>query len=153
MAKLFWVRSMNLEKLFFLREEFDLTQEDMAKIIGVSRVAISQWETTKEIIPLDKLNKYANYFNVSMDYILGISKVKNYNVENTELNREIITNRIAEVRKNNALSQSALAKVLNTTHSTISSYESGKTLILTTFAYQICIKYKVSMDWLCGRIQ
>ena len=144
---------MNLEKLFFLREERDLTQEDMANIIGVSRVAISQWETTKEIIPLDKLNKYANYFNVSMDYILGISNVKNYNIKNKELDRNIISSRLVEIRKNNNLSQTALAKLLNTTHSTISSYESGKTLILTTFAYQICLKYKVSMDWLCGKTQ
>jgi len=144
---------MNLEKLFFLREELDLTQEDMANIIGVSRVAISQWETTKEIIPLDKLNKYANYFNVSMDYILGISNVKNYDIKNKELDRKIISSRLVEIRKNNNLSQSALAKLLNTTHSTISSYESGKTLILTTFAYQICLKYKISMDWLCGKIQ
>ena len=144
---------MNLEKLFFLREERDLTQEDMANIIGVSRVAISQWETTKEIIPLDKLNKYANYFNVSMDYILGISNVKNYNIKNKELDRNIISSRLVEIRKNNNLSQTALAKLLNTTHSTISSYESGKTLILTTLAYQICLKYKVSMDWLCGKTQ
>lgn len=144
---------MNLEKLFFIREEYDLTQEDMANIIGVSRVAISQWETTKEIIPLEKLNKYANYFNVSIDYILGISNVKNYDIKNKELDRNIISSRLVQIRKNNNLSQSALAKILNTTHSTISSYESGKTLILTTFAYHICLKYKVSMDWLCGKIQ
>lgn len=44
-----------------------------------------------------------------------------------------------------------LAKSLNTTQSTIWAYETGRTLILTAFAYQICVKYNVSMDWLCGR--
>ena len=70
------VINMNFERLFFLREERDLTQEDMGKILNVSRVAISQWETGKEIIPLEKLNIYSNYFNVSLDYILQISNVK-----------------------------------------------------------------------------
>lgn len=45
-----------------------------------------------------------------------------------------------------------LAKLLNTTHSTISAYESGKTTILTVFAYEICKKYNISMDYLIGRI-
>ena len=50
------------------------------------------------------------------------------------------------------LTQEELAKDLNTTHSTISAYESGKTLILTSFVYEIAIKYKLSLDWLCGKI-
>ena len=45
-----------------------------------------------------------------------------------------------------------LAKLLNTNHSTISAYESGKTTILTAFAYEICKKYNISMDYLIGRI-
>lgn len=69
------VINMNFERLFFLREEKDLTQEDMGKILSVSRVAISQWETGKEVILLEKFNIYSNYFNVSLDYILQISNV------------------------------------------------------------------------------
>ena len=34
---------------------------------------------------------------------------------------------------------------------TISAYESGKTTILTAFAYEICKRYNISMDYLCGR--
>ena len=59
------VINVNFERLFFLREEKDLTQEDMGKILNVSRVAISQWKTGKEVIPLEKLNIYSNYFNVN----------------------------------------------------------------------------------------
>ena len=33
----------------------------------------------------------------------------------------------------------------------ISDYENGVTLILTSFAIQICNKYNISLDWLCGR--
>lgn len=143
---------MNFERLFFLREEKDLTQEDIGKILNVSRVAISQWETNKEIIPLEKLNAYANYFNVSLDYIVQISNVKEYKIINKSLDYRIVGKRLLYIRHKFGLTQKELANNLNTTHSTISAYETGKTLILTVFAYQICVKYNVSMDWLCGKI-
>ena len=57
--------------------------------------------------------------------------------------------RLKEFRKNHHLTQVKLANFLCTTHSTISAYESGKTLLLTAFAYQICKTYSISMDWLC----
>ena len=146
------VINMNFERLFFLREKKDLTQEDIGKILNVSRVAISQWETNKEIIPLEKLNAYANYFNVSLDYIVQISNVKEYKIINKSLDSRIVGKRLLYIRHKFGLTQKELAKNLNTTHSTISAYETGKTLILTVFAYQICVKYNVSMDWLCGKI-
>ena len=143
---------MNLERLFFLREEKDLTQEEMGKILGVSRVAISQWETGKEIIPLDKLNAYSNYFNVSLDYILKISNVKEYKITNKTIDAKSIGKRLLYIRQKYNLTQESLADELNTTHSTISAYENGKVLILTVFAYEIAVKYRLSMDWLCGKI-
>lgn len=146
------VINMNLERLFFLREEKDLTQEDIGKILNVSRVAISQWETSKEIIPLEQLNAYANYFNVSLDYIVQISNVKEYKIINKSLDPKIVGKRLLYIRHKFGITQEELANNLNTTHSTISAYETGKTLILTVFAYQICVKYNVSMDWLCGRV-
>ena len=146
------VINMNFERLFFLREEKDLTQEGMGKILNVSRVAISQWETNKEIIPLEQLNAYANYFNVSLDYIVQISNVKEYKIINKSLDPKIVGKRLLYIRHKFGITQEELANNLNTTHSTISAYETGKTLILTVFAYQICVKYNVSMDWLCGRV-
>ena len=146
------VINMNFERLFFLREEKDLTQEDIGKMLNVSRTAISQWETSKEIIPLEQLNAYANYFNVSLDYIVQISNVKEYKILNKILNPKIVGKRLLYIRHKFGITQEELANNLNTTHSTISAYETGKTLILTVFAYQICVKYNVSMDWLCGRV-
>lgn len=142
---------MNTERLFFLREEYDLTQEDMGKIVGTKKYSICNWENGKEIIPLNKLNEYANYFNVSMDYIVKLDDRKTKETNIIELDKKIIGENIKTVRENNNLTQRQLADILKTTHSVIWAYETGKTLILTAFAYQICKKYKVSLDWLCGR--
>ena len=86
-----------------------------------------------------------------MDYVLGLSNTRHYDVINTDINKSLIGKRLREFRIENNITQTELAKLLNTTHSTISAYESGKTTILTAFAYEICKKYNISMDYLCGR--
>lgn len=141
---------MNFERLFLLRQSNGLTQEEMGKILNVGRVAISKWENTVEIIPLNKLNAYANYFNVSLDYITKLSDEKK-KTKKIMLDKETIGRNIRLLRKEFKLTQKDLANVLNTSHSTISAYEAGKTMLLTAFALQICEKYGISLDYLCGR--
>lgn len=143
---------MLLTRIRDLREEQELTQIKMAKIMGVSKSTYSRWETDEAIIPLFHLNNICNYFDVSMDYITGFSKTRNYDITNKKLNKALIGKRLKEFRKNNKLTQTELAKSINTSHSTISGYEHGKNMILTAFAYNIAKNYKVSLDWLCGRI-
>lgn len=142
---------MILVKIKDLREEYDLTQLKMSEIMNVSKSNYARWETNESIIPLKHLNNLCNYFNVSMDYITGLSKEKNYIIINKKLNKELIGKRLKEFRENNNLTQEELAKQINTSHSTISAYESGKTMLLTAFAYDICKKYNISLYYLCGR--
>ena len=67
------------------------------------------------------------------------------------LDKSDIGNRLKQFRTKNNLTQREMAKILNTTQSAVWSYETGKTLILTAFAYQICKHFNVSMDWICGK--
>ena len=141
---------MNLERLQHLRVDNDLKQSEIADFFHIKQVNISNWENNKEIIPLDKLNGYANYFNVSLDYLTKLSN-KKYNDNKINLDKRVVGNNLRKFRKLYNISQVSLASFLNTSHSTISAYESGKTLILTSFAYQICKRYNISLDWLCGK--
>ena len=109
------------------------------------------WENGSKIIPLKHLNSLCNYYNLSMDYVIGLSNIKYYNIANKEIDKILIGERLRKIRKDNNITQEELANILNTTHSTISAYESGKTTILTAFAYEICKRYNISMDYLCGR--
>lgn len=144
---------MNEKRLFDLREYADLSQKDLANKLGVTQQTYSLWEKGTKIIPLKHLNNLCNYYKTSMDYVLGLSNERtNSNIkEIKELNKKEIGSRIKELRENKKLTLRDLASELNTTSSTISAYETGKTLVLTAFAYQICIKYDVSLDWLCGK--
>ena len=143
---------MNTEILYFIRERNGLTQTEMGSILGVSKFLISKWEKGKDLIPLNRLNLLCHHFNISMDYVIG-RKVKNKDlVYNKDLNKKVMGERLKIFRKNNNLTQVELANILHTTHSTISAYESGKTMLLTAFALQIVRDYNISLDWLCGRI-
>ena len=140
-----------LENLRELREEHDLKQKDMAKILNVSRPNYTRWETRAEIIPLKKLNELCNYFNVDMDYIIGFRRRPTLMRNDNVLDKKAIGANIRKLREKHNLSQNALAAILNTTHSVISAYENGKTLILTAFLIEICDKYTESMDQICNR--
>ncbi|MBS5719572.1 MAG: helix-turn-helix transcriptional regulator [Clostridium sp.] len=144
---------MNEKRLFDLREYKDLSQIKLADYLGITQQTYSLWEKGTKIIPLKHLNNLSNFYEISMDYIVGLTDEKNNSgiIKLTELNKNEIGSRIKKIREDNNLTLRDLAKELNTTSSTISAYETGKTLILTAFAYQICIKYNVSLDWLCGK--
>lgn len=144
---------MNEKRLFDLREYKDLSQIKLADYLGITQQTYSLWEKGTKIIPLKHLNSLSNFYEISMDYIVGLTDEKNNSgiIKLTELNKNEIGSRIKKIREDNNLTLRDLAKELNTTSSTISAYETGNTLILTAFAYQICIKYNVSLDWLCGK--
>lgn len=58
------------ERLVELRNEKNMTQEEFAENIGVSRQAVSKWELDKTFPDVDKLIKISELYQVSVDYIL-----------------------------------------------------------------------------------
>lgn len=54
-----------------LREDHDLTQAQVAEIIGTSQQHYGKYENGKIIIPFDRAMTLAEYYNVSLDYIAG----------------------------------------------------------------------------------
>ncbi len=134
-----------------IREHNDLTQRKMASILKISKSYYNYFETGERIIPVIRLNDFCNYFHVSFDYVLGLSKYNIVTKKNIKLDIKVISSRIKEIRKKKKLKQKDLAKMFNTSQSTISAYENGKTMILTAFLFEICSKLKVSADYLVGR--
>lgn len=60
------------DKIKELREDSDLTQAQMAEIIGITQRTVSYYENNQREVPISVLIKYANYFNVSLDYVCGL---------------------------------------------------------------------------------
>lgn len=60
-----------MKNLKFLREQKGLTQQGLALIVNTTNQSISNWEQQKFMPDLDQLIKLADFFNVSIDYLVG----------------------------------------------------------------------------------
>lgn len=59
-----------------LREDRDLTQKKISEYLNVSQVAYSYYELNRRSIPIEILDKLADYYNTSIDYILYKTNVR-----------------------------------------------------------------------------
>ncbi len=64
---------MNVNRLKEIREDNDLKQADIAKILKISQVQYSRYETGVRTIPIYHLIKLAKYYKTSIDYLLGLT--------------------------------------------------------------------------------
>ena len=61
---------MYLKRLKDLREDNDLTQDEVSKILKITRPQSSWYETGKRDIPVDLLRVLSKFYNTSIDYIV-----------------------------------------------------------------------------------
>ena len=59
------------EHIRSLREDRDLSQKEIAAILGMSQTGYSKYETGENDIPTQILIKLAEYYNTTTDYLLG----------------------------------------------------------------------------------
>ena len=67
---------MKIERLKEIREDRDLLQKDIAKMLGITQVQYSRYETGVRIIPIYHLEKLAQFYNTSIDYLIGLTDVR-----------------------------------------------------------------------------
>ena len=68
-----------------LRLEKNISQDKMAEELDVSPALISKWDRNASTPAPEMLEYIADYFNVSVDYLIGRSKYKNLEYENNEI--------------------------------------------------------------------
>ena len=62
-----------MNRLRDLREDADLTQTQVARVLGMSQTGYSKYETGENDIPTQVLIRLAGFYRTTTDYILGIS--------------------------------------------------------------------------------
>lgn len=144
---------MNTDKIKYLRDELEITQEEISNVLGCTRTAYSLWEINKNTIPLYYLNKISNVYNINIDYLVDLSNKKYVNFKKVEIDKVKLGKRLREARKSINYTQEKLASKLNTTHSVISSYESGKSTVSTLFIIEIAKLTNKSLNWLLDKVQ
>ena len=66
------------ERIRALREDCDKTQTEIAHLLNVGQRTYCDYEQGKTRIPVDRLIVLAKLYNVSMDYICGVSDIKGH---------------------------------------------------------------------------
>ena len=59
------------ERIKELRKERKLTQQELADFLNIDRTTVMKWETTKSETNFSMLVKIADFFDVSIDFLLG----------------------------------------------------------------------------------
>lgn len=140
------------ERLKDIREYYDKTQKETAALLNVSRSTYAGWENCIDVIPLIKLNSFCNYFNVSIDYVCGLTTNKECSIINKEINLEKLGNNLKQVRTSHNDTQELISDIIQVDQSNYSKYETGKSLIHIYPLIEFAKHYNVSIDWLCGKI-
>lgn len=65
-----------MKRLYDLRTDNDLRQEDVAKVLKITSQAYGMYENGKRSLPIEYLITLSKFYNVTSDYILGLSNDK-----------------------------------------------------------------------------
>ena len=120
--------------LKYAREELEMTQEELGFVFGVSKNTVSGWENAHDTMPFNKLIKFCNLYDYSLDFICGFTR-KNIKYDKIKTNKTKIGKKLKELRKDLKLSQQALVDDCKFSQATYRTYET----------------YNISMDYLVGR--
>ncbi len=75
------------KRIKLLREEKELSQLELAKILNISNSTLSQYEAGNRVPGDDIKKKIANYFNVSVDFLLGRTEERNPYTNDKDLDK------------------------------------------------------------------
>lgn len=76
------------EKILALRKSNNLTQEELAEKLNVSRQSVSKWESGQAVPDLDKILALSAVFNVTTDYLLKASEIDDLSVKTEILEKQ-----------------------------------------------------------------
>lgn len=99
------------DRLLKLRKEKELSQLELAKDLNVAKQTVSNWENANRCPDYEMLVKIADYFDVSLDYLLGRTDNRDYSVVKTNYKGkeiELVIN-----SKNNSYTQEQVQNLID----------------------------------------
>lgn len=131
---------MKYERLRELRLESGLTQAEVGEILGINQRTYSCYELGTHNLSAEILLTLADYYDVSIDYLLGRTSGKQMKYE-----------RVKELRLELKLTQAQVGEILGVNQRTYSQYELGVRSISVDHLVSLADYYKVTLDYLVGR--
>ena len=131
-------------KLKQLRELKEISQYELAKDLNVAQSTIGMWESKKRQPDHEMLIKIANYFDVTVDYLL----VDNVSIGNKEVlfKNNFIGRKLYKLRESRGLTFARLADNLSMSAGHLSDMENGKSLPSIPKLDSICEFYGITLS-------
>ncbi|WP_139491875.1 helix-turn-helix domain-containing protein [Brevibacillus dissolubilis] len=111
------------ERLKLLREDKNVTQDELAELLHIKRPTYARYETADNEMDYAKLNKLADFFQVSIDYLLGRTDIP-YPPQKDESSLDIFKKRLNRLRVAKGMTVEALAEATSLTPYRIQQLES-----------------------------
>ena len=141
---------MRYSKIRDLREDNDLTQQEVAKKLKVNRSTYTMWELGDVNFPIEKLALLANLLHTNIDYMLELSYDKQTMKYPEDISIEYIGYRLRKVRLKLKKRQTEFAKILGIHQSSYSYYEDGKIRIPTKKLIILSQTFHISINTICN---
>ena len=130
-----------------LRIDRDLSQEDIASILGYTKQNYSQIESGRILLSIKDLVALANFYNVNTDYILGLNDNKESSTKKYIYNKGFIAEKLKECRVVRDISQKYISDtILNTSQSVYSRIENAEYELNIINFIKLLKYYEVSSD-------
>ncbi len=137
-----------MNRLKELRKENNLLQKDVAKFLKMSQNGYSQYETEITDISTTILRRLSGFYNVSIDYILCLTNIKDKYAPSKVITPTNYMNRLSEIRNDLDLNQFKVANILNMSQTGYSAYEVGICDIPTKVLKKLSLYYDVPIDYI-----
>ena len=141
-----------ISNIKILRQEFNVSQTQLAKETGLKKSAIGHWELGGRTPNASAIIILSRYFQVTTDYLLKVSKDNNIVHRSDDLNVDLTTfnNRLKSLRLNCNKSQKELATETNISQPSINFWERGKCLPNANAIITLANYFGVTTDYLLG---
>lgn len=143
---------MHYKKLREVREDFDMSQKQVAQILEITSQQYQLYESGKREMPTHLFIKLAEYYEVTTDYLVGRSNddYSDY-VSEKQKTLSYYYQKIRDIREDKDLYQHQVSDLLGITRQQYQLYESGKREMPMHLFIKLADYYEVTIDYLVGR--
>ncbi len=129
-----------------LRTKNRMSQSQLAKVVNVHQTAVSQWENGLTNPDISSAKLLAEYFNVTTDYILGLTEV----AAPPGTSRKTLSERLLLLRNKKGVSTFTVSETLRIKHSEYTDFEKGVKEPTIDIVNRLANYYNVTPDYISG---